>query len=366
MASCAAAFMNLSVLFILLSAMLLLLFAIPITYLVTLGPHFKYTVIIACTSAPTLVGLAIILIGKRSRNKPEHTEEEKRGTPRKWPFTRRQTVIMAIVAVPLFVGLYQGLSVAVREFEEDGNTEKAAVALKRFSVISHLGGGEKFDREAVKQTLAELEDSYHRLKGEWRLPRETIKIEVWLFRDIPHYQAWTGLEYAKGHVWCMPDSGPVVAVPLEKAPSGSSSDNFTRTPTHEMVHALMCQSLEAEAFHSIPPWFHEGMATLYHTEGFARIRMRAENRIMTWLKKDEIADQEIFCTQGPSRSEEQELALFYSTALEFVTSLEAKHNLETLNLVVEDIRKGASFEESLQERLGGTCRELYTRWKSSF
>ena len=341
---------------ILLSMLSIPLFMIVAIQTVPLGPRFIGSVITAWTLAVLLSALAAILL---NRGAPKEIKQSVR-----WPFTKKQTVMVAITGL-LLVPALSLAGFVEREIKEAVNADGAEAARQRFIFESHLGSGPEFDVRAVNQTLADLEDSYQRLKHNWPLPKETDKIYVQLFRDLQSYHDQTGNSNAAGHFRCT-EYSPVISIPLEDSPSASSADTFSRTPIHEMVHALMCQSLGRGAYISVPPWFHEGIAMRYHTEGLVRTKMRVETRLGTWLKRDELMNEAKFCRGGPDMGDRKEQALFYSSALELVRSLEARNGMETINLVVEDVRKGGEFEGSIRSRLGGTCKELYGKWKGSF
>ena len=334
---------------VLLSAFFIVVFTSATIELVTLGPRFMHSILITWALAWLVAGLVTALIRRLNT---------------KGRSTRKQNVMVFTTLLVLALGVVTTPFIE-REIKERRNEEKAEAALKRYTLASHLGVGKEFDKQAVNQTLAELEDSYHRLRDIWPLHEDAGKIYVQLFRNLQSYHKETGNLGAAGHLHCT-EYSPVISIPLEKAPSASTPDNFSRTPMHEMVHALMCQSLGREAFISIPVWFHEGMATRYHTEGFLRVMKRVEIRVATWLIRNDLTNTKAFCNQGPLRSDRKGMAIFYVTSLEFVNHLEDSFDLETLNSVVDDVREGKGFEESIYSRLGGGCEELYGQWRDSF
>ena len=135
----------------------------------------------------------------------------------------------------------------------------------------------------------------------------------------------------------------------------------------------MCRSLGARAFHLVPLWYHEGMAQLHEDEGFHRTMKRAWVRVSTWLNRRGLPDPESFCG-NPGPESPGDVALFYSAAHEFVRSLEARRGRAVLDAVVAGMGSGAAirdagtvgvFEDSLRDRLGGTCVELYGEWRES-
>lgn len=336
------------------SAVCALAFAIPVIDRVTLGPSFMNSILFASVLALVPGAFIAFLLGRCKRTPPKPSKE--------WPFNRKQTLIL-VISVSLLLGIVSMLSTWALQSREDGNAAKAEEARTRFVVVSYTGTGPGFSSEAVNQTLAELEDSFQKLKDNWEFPEMADRISVWLFRDLQDYQAATGAQDAAGHAYCTAEHGAVIVVPLEKAPSSAIEVDSSRTPTHEMVHALMCQSLGSEAFYSIPRWFHEGLAEQYAMEGLARIIPRVKKRVALWFNRENLMETDRFCALRLKTIDIVEFLLFYETAREFVNSLEARYNERSLNLVVGDVRTGLTFDESMQTRFGGTCNELYSRWK---
>ena len=351
-----------AVVWLIVSGILAACFTLVAADQVTLGPKFIYGLIAAWTLASVI---GTLVIWRLQQEKGKETGETK-----KWPFTLKQTMLgFAVLIFTLAAGC--GLDVGIREIEENTNERKAKEARLRFAVTSYQYDGGDFNPEAVNQTLAELEDSFQNLKDYWTLPEQAPRIKVWLFRDLSDYQLRMNTNLAAGHLWCSleidsVELGPVIAIPLEKAPSASSGDNFSRTPTHEMVHALMCQSMGEKAFRSTPRWYLEGVAERFETEGLARIRMRATDRMKLWLGLIETPEPERFCARHFTEKTRVNQQAFYRTSHEFIRSLESRHGIERINQIVEDVRTGISFDESVRNRLKGTCSELYTQWKNSY
>ena len=329
---------------------------------VTLGRKFIYGLITAWALASIIGALVVWRLHQEKAKETAQTN--------KWPFTLKQT-FLGIVAIVLTLVAGYGMNVGIRELKENINEGKAQEARYRFAVTSYQYDGGDFQPEALNQTLAELEDSFHNLKNYWTQPDQAPRIKVWLFRDLKDYQLRMNTDLAGGHVWCSlkidsVELGPIIAIPLEKAPSATDDDNLSRTPTHEMVHALMCQSVGKEAYYSIPRWFHEGMAERFETEGLLRFGTRATERVKLWLNIQNSPEADRFCARRFSERGKTDMSVFYRTSHEFIRSLESRHGLRNLNLIVEDVRSGKTFNESMKIRLGGTCTELYGQWKRSF
>ena len=351
-----------AILWVIISAILAAILTLLVADWITLGPRFIYGLIAAWTLASVVSALAVWWLERQNADESNQSK--------KWHFTPKQTALGIIVVILICAAGFP-VNIGIREIKEDINERKAEDARHRFAVTSYLGSGGDFDVKAVNQTLAELEDSYQQLKETWTLPEQADRIKVWLFRDLRYYQLQMNTDLAAGHLWCSleiesVELGPVIVIPLERAPSASTDDNFSRTPMHEMVHALMCLSLGEEDFHSIPRWFLEGMAERYATEGISRIGMRTTNRMKLWLNIQEPPDTSRFCARRFSGRNRSDQSAFYSTSHDFVRSLESRHGLQTLNLIVEDVRTGFDFEDSMESRLGGTCAELYSEWKENF
>ena len=346
---------------ILYSACLSVLFSILIIEFVPLGPWFTNGLIGALVTAFSIGGLSTAWVNREKKQESERTS--------KWNLTPRQKKALerSLIAVAILgVAASAAVPFILIEIKEDSNSAKAEAAKRRFAVVSYLGNGPEFEIEAFDQTLAELEDSYQSLKDNWTIPPDAEKIRVWLYRDIRDYQTMTGQEQSAGHLWCSEEYGPVIALPLEDAPSTSTDDAVSQTPKHEMVHALMCQSVGWKSFRSIPAWFHEGMAMRYHTEGFRRFWVRGIFKIKTWWKRSEFMSPDDFCYEHPSRLDEQQQSLLYTSAFEFIRFIESNNGIDALNSIVDDIRVGTDLDKSMEGRLGRTCGELYSNWKEQF
>ena len=106
------------------------------------------------------------------------------------------------------------------------------------------------------------------------------------------------------------------------------------------------------------------MAKWYEGAGLRQFLDRALNRWMVWLSRGSLMSTTEFCgyTSGGSHAE---IRLLYRTSWEFIRSLEADHGKLSLNAVIEDVEGGKDFDDSLRDRIGGTCGELYEEWSQS-
>ena len=322
-----------------------------------LGPMFVPTVA-GCLLVSGVLSTIAVLWMYRASNKEQ-------ASPNQRTLDRKKLFIWLSVMIPVTSLLAVASPIAVREWEERNNASKADQALEQFDILSNNGGNRGFQPEALHQTVADLESGYQQLKNTWTLPEAPDKIRVELFRNHQEYVAYLGNPYVRGHVQCR-EHGPIIFIPLEMAPSVMDGDSFSRTPMHEMVHALMCQSLGQERFFRIPRWFHEGVATRYAAEGFSRVGARLTNKLKVWSHRKDPIEARRLCSQWFIPRDADEDLFFYRTSLEFVTYLEFEHGNFTLNELVEDVRKGSEFDRSFQTRLGSSCESLYLGWVQSF
>ena len=323
--------------------------------IVQLGPHFTLAVAASVILTIRLTTESCSVLNEWVLRNPRWDE----------PICRsRKCKLATLTILVLIIPILVGTAVLVREIKETSNQAKAQEAQQTFRTVRYLQPGPPFNEDAVNQTLSELQDSYQSLKGIWTRPRTASRIQVNLFGDIEHYHLESGPDRARGHVRC-DDDAPLIEIPLEPAPSAFRDDTPSTTPKHEMVHALMCQSIGFEAFHSIPRWFHEGIAQRYQNEGrVSKIGPRTVNRMAVWWKSNSLLSPRTFCNQH--LPEEKEIGTFYQTSFEFIRWLEAKHGINNINQIPEDVRTGANFDDSLQARLGGSCEALYDSWNNSF
>ena len=211
----------------------------------TLGPQFK----IATVGAPVAgiaVPVATALMGRLLHRRWPKREFKEKG--RKFKFrslSRREWVAGAAIAAIAIVAYWASLeALEVWTSIRDGRiASRAEMARQEFEVSLY---GDRFERAQVNQTLAELQEAHEHLGRE--LPRQIRKspISVYLFRDLREYRTVVAKPGAFGSVLCNA-TGTVLAIPLEDIPDLFSEDE-SRTPMHEMVHALMCQALGPERF----------------------------------------------------------------------------------------------------------------------
>ena len=124
-----------------------------------------------------------------------------------------------------------------------------------------------------------------------------------------------------------------------------------------------CMPLGARSWEKPPsiPFQHgfmRGWPSVSQNGGWRQVYSRPFNRGLVWINREGLLPANEFCGFEPN-DHPDEVALFYGTSYEFIRSLEAKHGIKQLNVIVDDIEVGIGFEESLHDRLGGTCGELY-------
>ena len=316
-----------------------------------LGPDFKRAVV-ACLIA----GLAsVVFWGPVLRSFSEASSEAANRFNRwckasQWLWPTFFGICMAALitfTIVLFVGD------AKRDSEVMSKAEAARVAF----VITEYGN--QFDRADVNQTLAELHEAYLQLSEELPDASRHSPISVHLFRNLQEYHDGGGVDWSVGSVRCLGKVANIL-VPLEESLGMFTENDHSRTPMHEMVHARMCQVLGSQNFHSVPLWFHEGMAQLYQTDGPYRYE-RLANRFLVLTKQEQLLPPRTFCGDSYLTSQGK-LAMFYRSTAEFINAMESKHGTGELVALIQDVQGGQSFDHSLQRRFGANCEELYSRW----
>ena len=94
--------------------------------------------------------------------------------------------------------------------------------------------------------------------------------------------------------------------------------------------------------------------------------MRTERRLKMWMEKDGLLEPQRFCTVRFISQNLEERSMLYRGSLEFIRYLDLKHGEDDVNLIVDDVRRGVAFKDSIRRRLGGECNELYRDWIASF
>ena len=323
---------------------------------VPLGPDFRLAIfasIVGAVSAGLFLTLLFLLANTWVNRRASRQFQAN--------LSRRQRLGVLVFVTVAAIGCATGLWMWI-DSKHSRTIADAEAARLHFNVTNY---GQDFHQSKTNQTLAEFERARRRLEQEWPRPDTVSPISVHLFRDIEDYHANTGRSLSRGLAWCQP-TGAVVAVPLEEAMAFLAENDYTRTPMHETVHAMMCQSLGDRAFYSIPRWFHEGMAETYENEGSYQRVDRALVRFFFWIMSDDdIMYPQVFCGE-PLDDPASDMVLFNRIAMEFVRALVGDHDGDTLNELVEDVGNGIAFEDSLYNHFGGTCVELYSDWVKSW
>ena len=313
-----------------------------------IGPTFNLLLLRSTIAGSATVALIILFFLSRTT-----TQKTKREVPlRNYVYLAVTLLVLAAFAAA-FVVIWSGV--------RDSKTKEKAAAAQREFKIEHQGAG--FERSQVDQTLAELQEAYETLSGELPEPIGESQITIQTYRDLSEYRTDIGIERSLGAVRCTLN-GPIIYIPLEES-NILTEDEGSRTPKHEMVHAVMCQALGMEKMRSIPSWFHEGMAQIYENDGPYKFPDRVLNRTLVWFFQSKLAPRENFCT-GSNWNSGFESTLFYGTSLEFVRAMESKHGRDKLVTVIREVQHGTSFPMSLRRQLGDSCYSLYSRWLESW
>ena len=240
----------------------------------------------------------------------------------------------------------------------------AARASHEITVLHSTNIREEEHAPGIRATLAEFERARRRLLGIWPAYHRDGQITVQLFSTETEYQEFMGRDDALGSAWCH-THGSTIAVPLEDGAKWYEEKDVSTTPMHEMVHAEMCRILGFNAYHSIPRWFHEGLAELHSNRGAKHKVDRALNRIYVRLNKEKLTSSSQFCQHFPQIVGESR-RWFYVASWEFVRTLENHHGKNALDRVLSRTKSGTPFNDNLITELGGSCSSLYQSWLSSF
>ena len=238
-----------------------------------------------------------------------------------------------------------------------GGKESAA---QDFQVYLH---GREFDERRLSRTLDEFAQA--RVDVEKRFPQKerSTPISLSLYPDMKSYHEETGLILSRGSMKCVP-GGPHISAPLERNPNLITGSDGSRTPLHEMAHAKTCQVL-GPAFHHVPNWFHEGTAELVRTEREHAL-FRTMDRMRVWLVGARNAPSAQALCEGSPGENAREQTRFYLTATEFLRFLESRHGPDATWNIIQEIREGQTFEESMRTQFGADCQHLYANWLKSW
>ncbi len=317
---------------------------------VSLGPRFGLTVVVTIVASICVVIISRLLIIRASDSLKRWGEHFP-----SWSRSNKKKLIVGSLAIFLLI-----LSPTMSSFacERISRAIDAESARQVFAIV----GNSATEPGSTEYTLAEFERARRRLEGQWPIPENSLPILLHFFRDINEYHSAIGADWSAGALSCR-ETRITIFIPLEEVPEIFVGDEESHTPLHEMVHAMICQSIGKRAHRSIPSWFHEGIAEFHEHESSSHSK-RVSNRFKVWLSRQDLMNPDRFCDYIPPNNR-AEIALFYATAGEFVHSLATGHGSDTLNAIVEDIGAGVAFEDSLRSFLGGTCIGLYSEWSRS-
>ena len=240
----------------------------------------------------------------------------------------------------------------------------AARASRDITVIHSTSINDADHALDIRATLAEFERARRRLLKVWPAHHRDGQITVQLFSTAAEYQKFMGRDDVFGSARCHAH-GSTIAVPLEDGAKWYEEKEVSTIPMHEMVHAEMCRILGPGAYHSIPRWFHEGLAELHSNRGAKHKMSRALNRMYVRLNKEKLPLPRQFCMLSPHIVDESG-RWFYRASWEFIRTLESHHGKDALDRVLSRAKNGTPFNDNLVTEVGGPCSSLYRVWLKSF
>ncbi len=215
----------------------------------------------------------------------------------------------------------------------------------------------------VNRTIQEMEKGRITAETQWPPAQGAPPIFLQLYPNLTQYQEGAGLPGAGGHTICLPQ-GPLVVIPLEPYPRLIPNWG-RRTPLHEMTHAALCRQLGPAKYAELPAWFHEGLATSLEFQGAARTPLRATRRLSAWLTPGNSPTPQAFCTPNPGLGHRSSRS-FYTMAHEFTQHLREKHGPNVMQTIAQDVAANITFRESIRNRTGQSCQQLYQQWLESW
>ena len=233
---------------------------------------------------------------------------------------------------------------------------EAGSGRENFRVILH---GQEFDEHRLARTLGEFNRARTETGRIFPESGQASPITLHLYPDMETYHERTGLTLSQGSMQRLPN-GTSISAPVERTPNLMTGSDGSKAPVHEMAHATVCQVL-GPAFHQLPDWFHEGTAELVRTDMEPRT-IRAFNRMRVWLAGSKNAPSPEALCAGPPGETPHERRKFYMTATEFVRFLESRHGPGSPNEIIRSVGEGATFNESMRDKFGDDCQELYAKW----
>ncbi len=316
-----------------------------------LNPSFQIMLsVIAAMTASTAISATMLLYLL--------TKSLSRGPENRGNILESRVVRMVLLVGVLGTAVAALYGVYVRPAPDESRMiESAAEARDTFGVV--WDAGNYYGRVHLNPTLAEFQQAHEELSGRWAAPAETPKIVLHIFGDMGEFQDAVLSDILIGATRCYMGGLAVILVPLRESAEVAFPGEYGQTPKHEMVHALVCQSVDRSGFFDLPDWFHEGVAQVYEYENQSFIRWQM--RLQVWFARTSLPDTERFCRNRVRESGEYPW-MFYQAAHEFALFLISRHGEEALERVIEDVAAGAPFDEAARRSFNGSCSELYGDW----
>jgi hypothetical protein len=216
----------------------------------------------------------------------------------------------------------------------------------RFS-IHWYSGDLVFGQEILDVSETGLQSAYKYLPVENSYP---IHLRVRFRRDLQKALQLTSQAWIAGH------ASPDLGVILISIPNGMQQRiELERQLPHELVHLMQYQVVK-EAYHSMPVWLLEGMASL------AELHPNPEYERVLQKAIDDQALQpiETLCAAFPR--EASGAFLSYAQSASFVRFLHQKYGTSGLKNLMLQYQDGLGCSEGAQAALGSSLQQLENQW----
>ncbi|MDV2988792.1 MAG: hypothetical protein P3T54_01345 [Dehalogenimonas sp.] len=232
-----------------------------------------------------------------------------------------------------------------------------ARAEKQFEIV--LRG--EIPVESVRSTLVILQEEIERLRKQYKPSNTYDRITIYLYPNIVDFRSDTGQNDAHGAFSVLNDGSPLLFLVAEKARDSMKSNITTPTPSHEISHLVIYETLGAAAIEMFPRGIYEGLAVKDSLKGFQRFPERIFLRLDLMMSSVNTHDIKNFLVYG-SPSESMRASQLYSTSYEFVEYLSSRYGDYLFTDIFRYMTDGNHFLIGFYRTVGLDFGEVYEEW----